>query len=195
LAGGLAVRGLCVSYGRVAAVNDVSFTVPEASALGIIGANGAGKSSTLKAILRQVVSSSQTLEFDGVSLAATPAHRIVSLGIGYVPEGRRIFPGLSVRKNLLMGAYRQNWRRLTDRIDRVYDHYAINHTHRVYVDGHVHTQTIEGFFSLVKNGIRGVYHVVSAKWLQGYLNEYAWRYNHRDDEQAMFKTLLLRATI
>lgn len=78
-------------------------------------------------------------------------------------------------------------------IERLYTHLTINHTHRVYVDGAVHTQTIEGFFSLVKNGIRGVYHVVSAKWLQGYLNEYAWRYNHRDDERAMFELLLGRA--
>jgi transposase-like protein len=78
-------------------------------------------------------------------------------------------------------------------IERAYQHHQIKHTHRVYVDGAVHTQTIEGFFSLVKNGIRGVYHVVSEKWLQGYLNEYAWRYNHRDDPQAMFRLLLLRA--
>jgi hypothetical protein len=61
------------------------------------------------------------------------------------------------------------------------------------VSGEVHTQTIEGFFSLVKNGIRGVYHSVSKKWLQGYLNEYAWRYNHRDDPCAMFRLLLNRA--
>ena len=121
MAAGLSVRGLRVSYGRVAAVRDVSFSVPEASCLGIIGANGAGKSSTLKAIFRMVASSSDRLEFDGVSLASTPAHKIVSLGIGYVPEGRRVFPGLSVRKNLLMGAYRQNWRRLSDRIERAYD--------------------------------------------------------------------------
>jgi transposase len=80
-------------------------------------------------------------------------------------------------------------------LDRKYRHQRINHTERVYVSGQVHTQTIEGFFSLVKNGIRGVYHSVSAKWLQGYLNEYAWRYNHRDDGEAMFKTLLLRATV
>jgi transposase len=78
-------------------------------------------------------------------------------------------------------------------IDRRYRHHRINHTARVYVDGDVHTQTIEGFFSLVKNGIRGVYHSVSAKWLQGYLNEYAWRYNHRDDRAAMFERLLDRA--
>ncbi|MGZ4406747.1 MAG: IS1595 family transposase [Gaiellaceae bacterium] len=80
-------------------------------------------------------------------------------------------------------------------LERVYRHHSINHTHKVYVDGSTHTLTIEGFFSLVKNGIRGVYHVVSEKWLQGYLNEYAWRYNHRDDPVAMFKTLLLRAAV
>ena len=118
---GLAVERLRVSYGRVAAVRDVSFSVPEASCLGIIGANGAGKSSTLKAIFRQVTASAQKLEYDGVSISSTPAHRIVGLGIGYVPEGRRIFPGLSVRKNLLMGAYSQRWSRLTDRLDHAYD--------------------------------------------------------------------------
>ena len=63
-----------------------------------------------------------------------------------------------------------------------------------YVDGNVHTQAIEGFWSLVKNGVRGTYHSVSKKWLQGYLNEYAWRYNHRDDREAMFRLLLQRAT-
>jgi transposase len=61
------------------------------------------------------------------------------------------------------------------------------------VSGDVHTQTIEGFWALVKNGIRGVYHTVSAKHLQGYLNEYAWRYNHRDDGSAMFLTLIMRS--
>ena len=63
----------------------------------------------------------------------------------------------------------------------------------MYVRGAVHTQTIEGFFSLFKNGVRDVYHSVSVKWLQGYVNEYVWRYNHRDDGAAMFKTLLKRA--
>lgn len=80
-------------------------------------------------------------------------------------------------------------------IGRAYDHKTINHKARIYASGDVHTQTIEGFFSLFKNGVRGVYHSVSPKWLQGYLNEYVWRYNHRDDPGAMFKTLLLRATV
>lgn len=61
----------------------------------------------------------------------------------------------------------------------IYDHRAINHSARVYVSGDVHTQTIEGFWSLAKNGIRGVYHSVSHKWLGGYMNGYVFRYNHR----------------
>ncbi|HML01377.1 MAG TPA: IS1595 family transposase, partial [Acidimicrobiales bacterium] len=62
-----------------------------------------------------------------------------------------------------------------------YTHQRINHSEGVYVSGDVHTNTIEGFWSLVKRGISGTHHAVSAKWLQGYLNEYAWRYNHRRD--------------
>jgi len=74
-----------------------------------------------------------------------------------------------------------------------FDHEKINHMEKVYVSGDVHTNTIEGFWSLVKRGIDGVYHNVSAKHLQPYLNEYAWRYNHRNEERAKFETLLLRA--
>lgn len=72
-------------------------------------------------------------------------------------------------------------------------HHRINHSEKVYVSGEVHTQTIEGFWSLVKNGIRGTYHAVSAKHLQTYLNEYAWRYNHRHDGTAMFMSVLLNS--
>jgi transposase-like protein len=74
-----------------------------------------------------------------------------------------------------------------------YHHDRVNHSEQIYVSGDVHTNTIEGFWSLTKNGIRGVYHSVSSKHLQGYLNEYAWRYSHRNDEKAMIETLLLRA--
>jgi len=70
---------------------------------------------------------------------------------------------------------------------------TIRHGDRVYAQGDTHTQTIEGFFGNVKNGIAGNYHGVSAKWLQSYFNEYVWRYNHRADRRAMFTTLLLRA--
>jgi transposase len=71
-----------------------------------------------------------------------------------------------------------------------YQHRRINHSARVYVLGDVHTQTIEGFFGLFKNGVRGVYHSVSQKWLQGYVNEYAWRYNRRDSGVSMLHALL-----
>jgi len=81
------------------------------------------------------------------------------------------------------------------RLGERYTHRRIKHAARVYVDGPIHTQAIEGFWSLVKNGVRGTYHSVSKKWLQGYLNEYAWRYNHRDDREAMFRLLLKRATV
>jgi transposase-like protein len=75
-------------------------------------------------------------------------------------------------------------------VEQAYTHHRINHSGRIYAEGHIHTQTIEGFFSLFKNGIRGVYHSVSSKWLQGYLNEYTWRYNRRDNGRAMFLDLL-----
>ncbi len=71
-------------------------------------------------------------------------------------------------------------------------HDTINHSNGVYVDGDVHTNTIEGFFATVKTGIAGNYHSVSKKWLQGYLNEFAWRYNHRKDGVPMFNTLSFR---
>ncbi len=74
-----------------------------------------------------------------------------------------------------------------------YQHKRVCHAEKVYVSGDVHTNSIEGFWSLVKRGIGGVYHAVSAKHLQGYLNEYAWRYNRRNNGEAMFEALLLRA--
>lgn len=71
-----------------------------------------------------------------------------------------------------------------------YRHRRIRHTARVYVEGDVHTQTIDGFFGLVKNAIRGVHHGVSHKWLQGYLNEYVWRWDRRGRGYEMFRDLI-----
>jgi transposase len=89
--------------------------------------------------------------------------------------------------------YTDEWRGY-GRLERSgYQHRRIHHAQEIWVMGDVHTNTIEGFWSLVKRGVAGTHHAVSAKWLQGYLNEYAWRYNHRDDGQAMFLTLLLRS--
>jgi transposase len=71
-----------------------------------------------------------------------------------------------------------------------YTHHRIRHAARIYVEGDVTTNTIEGFFGLLKNGLRGTYHAVSQKWLQGYLNEFVWRYNQRKTKEPMFFTLL-----
>ncbi len=76
-----------------------------------------------------------------------------------------------------------------------YHHRRIHHAEKVYVSEDVHMNTIEGFWSLMKRGINGVYHAVSAKHLQGYLNEYAFRYNHREKGENQFKKLLLRAAL
>jgi transposase len=76
--------------------------------------------------------------------------------------------------------------------ERQYQHRRINHSSRVYVMGDVHTNTIEGFWSLVKRGIGGVYHSVSQKYLQSYLNEYSYRYNRRDQGNLIFTSLLKR---
>jgi transposase-like protein len=73
-----------------------------------------------------------------------------------------------------------------------YQHQRINHLQRIYVEGDVHTNAIEDSFSLLKRGISGVYHSVSAKYLQRYLDEYAFRYNHRNDKRHLFKTMLAR---
>ncbi|MBV9466441.1 MAG: ABC transporter ATP-binding protein [Solirubrobacterales bacterium] len=122
----LEVEGLNVSYGHVRAVRGVSFSVAEHSGMGIIGANGAGKTSTLKALLRLIPAQVERVEFDGRSLAGRKPHRIVELGIGYVPEGRHVFPGLSVRKNLLLGAYRHRWDdAVQGRLDRIHDLFPV----------------------------------------------------------------------
>jgi transposase-like protein len=80
-----------------------------------------------------------------------------------------------------------------DPIHKRYLHRRINHSAKVYVRGDIHTQQIEGFFGLFKTGVRGAHHAVSYKWLQGYLNEWTWRYNRRESETPMFRDLLAEA--
>lgn len=91
--------------------------------------------------------------------------------------------------------YTDEWKSYKSLKKNGYEHQTIQHSLGVYVSGNVHTNTIEGFWSLVKRGIGGTHHAVSQKYLQGYLNEYAWRYNHRDrlDGPAQFGLILARA--
>ena len=101
----LQAENLNVYYGPIHAVKGVSFEVCEGEIVTLIGANGAGKSTTLKTVSGLMRSKGGKIEFMGKSIAATAPHRIVELGIAHVPEGRRIFTSMSVEENLEMGAY------------------------------------------------------------------------------------------
>ena len=100
----LSVKDLSVSYGSIHAVKNISFEVREGEIVTLIGANGAGKSTTLNAIARLLPASGEIL-FHGSSLMHVPGHSVVKKGLAMVPEGRRIFLRMSVEENLEMGAY------------------------------------------------------------------------------------------
>ena len=101
----LEVSGLEVRYGSVRALHDVSLNVPKGGIVTLIGANGAGKSTTLRTISGLVTPSAGSIRFEGHEMAGHPAHRIVAAGLAHVPEGRLVFPELTVKENLRMGAY------------------------------------------------------------------------------------------
>ncbi len=118
----LVVDGLSVFYGAVQAVREVSFSVPPGGAVAIIGANGAGKSSILKAMFDLVPRRTGRLTYGNADLMRMHSHRVVWAGIGYVPEGRHVFPGLTVEQNLLLGAYRKHWNsEVRDRLGSIYE--------------------------------------------------------------------------
>ena len=100
----LELRNLSVSYGKAVALENVSMCVADGEFVAVLGPNGAGKSTLLKAISRSQ-GSTGTLEFHGESLQGHPAHAVVGKGICHCPEGRRLFPELTVLKNLMLGAY------------------------------------------------------------------------------------------
>jgi branched-chain amino acid transport system ATP-binding protein len=95
----LDIAGLCVRHGDLTALRDVALTIQPGQAVALLGSNGAGKTTLLRAVLGLLPAVGSIL-FDGVPLGRLPAHRRARLGIGYIPEGRRPFPGLSVRENL-----------------------------------------------------------------------------------------------
>jgi branched-chain amino acid transport system ATP-binding protein len=99
------LTGVSASYGRVPAIAGVSINVAEGEAVGLLGTNGAGKSTTLRAISGLVRLSSGTITFSGTNLASLPPHRITELGIAHVPEGRQVFPEMTVNENLEIGSY------------------------------------------------------------------------------------------
>jgi branched-chain amino acid transport system ATP-binding protein len=101
----LKLENVSASYGSVPAISNVSIEIGEGEAVGLLGANGAGKSTTLRVISGLVKLTSGTVTFDGVDLAQLAPHRIPELGIAHVPEGRQVFPEMTVNENLEIGSY------------------------------------------------------------------------------------------
>jgi len=117
----LEIENLVVRYGKALALDRLSLRVDRHELVAVLGSNGAGKTTLLKAIARTVPLASGHVRFNGSTLDRLPAHQVVGLGICHCPEGRRLFPELSVSKNLMLGAYlRSNKDDIARDLDRVY---------------------------------------------------------------------------
>ena len=119
----LKVENINVYYGAIHAIKDVSFEVNDGEIVTLIGANGAGKSTTLQTVSGLLHSHTGFIEFMGKSLAGIPPHKVVSLGLAHVPEGRRVFLQMSVEENLEMGAYTRPASEIADGIADIYQRF------------------------------------------------------------------------
>jgi branched-chain amino acid transport system ATP-binding protein len=120
----LELSGIEVRYGGIRALKGVTLTVEPGEVVALLGANGAGKTTTLRAISGLVKPSAGTIAFDGRPILGLPAHKVVALGVSHVPEGRRIFPQMSVLENLRMGAYQRRGS-LQDDIAKVFQLFPV----------------------------------------------------------------------
>ena len=117
----LEVRDLQVYYGMIHAIKGISFDVNQGEVIALIGANGAGKTTTLHTITGLLAPKSGSVLFEGKDITKVPAHKIVSMGMAHVPEGRRVFAQLSVLENLKLGAYtRKDKTEIEESLKRVY---------------------------------------------------------------------------
>ena len=117
----LEVKDLQVFYGMIQAIKGISFEVNEGETVALIGANGAGKTTTLHTITGLLSPKTGSVVFEGKEITKVPAHKIVSLGMAHVPEGRRVFAQLSVYQNLKMGAYtRKDKAEIDEMLETVY---------------------------------------------------------------------------
>lgn len=121
----LEVKDLVVAYGKINAVKGISFSVDEGQVVCLIGTNGAGKTTTLRTISGLITPASGSVSFEGKRIDGTPAHKIVTLGLAQSPEGRHIFPRMSVEENLMLGAYTRKDKELGSDLDAVYELFPI----------------------------------------------------------------------
>lgn len=120
----LEIKDLEVNYGVIKAIKGVSFDVNEGEIIALIGANGAGKTTILHTITGLIQAKKGSIVFDGKELTKTPQHKIVSMGMAHVPEGRRIFQQLSVLENLKLGAYtRKDKSEIASTLKMVYERF------------------------------------------------------------------------
>ncbi|HIR10957.1 MAG TPA: ABC transporter ATP-binding protein [Candidatus Fimenecus excrementavium] len=120
----LEIKDLEVCYGVIRAIKGISFEVNQGEVIALIGANGAGKTTILHTITGLVPAKSGSILFEGKELTKTPAHKIVSMGMAHVPEGRRIFQQLSVLENLKLGAYtRKDKNEIAQSLKMVYERF------------------------------------------------------------------------
>lgn len=120
----LTIENLEVYYGMIRAIKGISFSVEEGEVIALIGANGAGKTTILHTVTGLISPRSGKIDFEGHDLVKMPAHKIVSLGMAHVPEGRRIFPSLTVYENLKLGAYtRKDKAAIGETLKQVYGHF------------------------------------------------------------------------
>ena len=125
----LKVEDLHVYYGSIHAIKGVSFEVSEGEIVTLIGANGAGKSSTLNTVSGLLKPKSGTVEFEGQSIVGVPAHKIVSHGMALCPEGRRVFLQMTVQENLEMGGFTRPAGEIADSIADVHDRFPRRQEH------------------------------------------------------------------
>ena len=121
----LRVSNLKVNYGPIEVIHGIDIEVNEGECVELIGANGAGKSSTLKAICGLVRSSSGTIMFNGEDITNTPGHKIVKAGITMCPEGRQVFPQMTTLQNIKMGAYARTDNKQSADVERMLDMFPI----------------------------------------------------------------------
>jgi branched-chain amino acid transport system ATP-binding protein len=121
----LRLEGVSVSYGMIDALKGISLTVEQGEIVALIGANGAGKSTTLMSIAGISALRSGRIWYEGSTISGCPAHKVVQMGISQVPEGRRIFPRMTVRENLEMGAFSRHKRELANDIERVFEMFPV----------------------------------------------------------------------